>query len=401
MTDAHAAPIKKPAQRLEALDGLRGLAAVVVFAHHALVLLYGPLAGVNMRNWPARPQIVFEAMQHTPVAWLFNGTFAVSFFFVLSGFVLTRAMGTAPKAARVARLVTTRFLRLSPLVVLGTALSFAAFGISVRHLDMLLPLTGNDSTSHIHPALLAQHGIAVALKQALFGIWRGAEAGDLFDPPLWSIGYELKGSLLIYLLGGAFAQTPRRNAKYYVGVPLGIIFMGPATLSFLAGMYIAERSREHDDNILPVGRNTLIALVALALSWASVHPWNRHLWLPLPFNPPELVDTAISTACSVFLMAAGLQWPSMRRVLQTRLVQFLGHASYGLYIIHVPLLYVLCGPLLTPCRAYMGMHAAALTTSSIVLGLALYVGGLLIRYVDTPIAQWSKNKVAAWLDDAG
>lgn len=395
------APVKKPSSRLEALDGLRGLAAVIVFAHHALVLLYGPLAGVNAHRWPARPQIVFEAMQRTPVAWLFNGTFAVSFFFVLSGFVLTRAMGTAPDAARVARLVTTRFLRLSPLVLLGTALSFGLFNISVRHLDILLPLTGNDSSAHIHPALLLQHNVVIAFKQALFTIWRGAEAGDLFDPPLWSIGYELKGSLLIYLIGGAFAQTARKHAKYYVGIPLGIIFMGPATLSFLAGMYIAERSRVQNDNILPVGRNVLIGLVAVALTWASVHPWNRHLWLPLPFNPPELVDTAISTLCSVFLMAAGLQWPTMRRVLETRLVQYLGHASYGLYIIHVPLLYVLTGPLLTLCRGRMGMHAAALTTSSIVLALALFFGGLLITHIDTPIARWSKTKVAAWLDHAG
>jgi peptidoglycan/LPS O-acetylase OafA/YrhL len=387
------------ASRLQALDGLRGLAAVVVFAHHALVLLYGPLAGVNEHHWPVRPQLVLQALQRTPVAWVFNGTFAVSFFFVLSGFVLTRAMGPAPGPARVARLTTARFLRLLPLVVLGTLFGYVAFGPAVRHLDQLLNLTGNDSHAYIHPSLLANHGIFTAVKQCLFVIWRGTGAEYLLDPPLWSIGIELKGSLLVYLLAGAFSETPNRSAKYWVGVPLGICFMGAATLSFLAGMYVAERSRERNDQILDVSRPVLVGLAALAFVWASVHPWNRHLWLPLPFNPPEMVDTAISTACSIFLMAAGLQLAAFRAVLLSRAVQFLGHASYGLYVTHVPLLYLGAAPILAWTKTWMNADGAAVLTSGVILAVSLSFGSLLISYVDGPVARLSKNWVTKWLEN--
>jgi peptidoglycan/LPS O-acetylase OafA/YrhL len=393
------AKVSRPkTSRLEALDGLRGLAAVVVFAHHALVLLYGPLAGVNEHHWPVRPQLVMRALQRTPVAWVFNGTFAVSFFFVLSGFVLTRAMGVSPAPARIARLITARFLRLLPLVVLGTFFGYVAFGPAVRHLDMLLNLTGNDSHAYIHPSLLANHGLLTAIKQCLFVIWRGTEAEFLFDPPLWSIGIELKGSLLVYLLAGAFSDTPNRGAKYWVGVPLGICFMGAATLSFLAGMYVAERSRAQNDRILEVSRPVLVGLAALAFVWASVHPWNRHLWLPLPFNPPEMLDTAVSTACSVFLMAAGLQLAAFRAVLLSRFVQFLGHASYGLYVAHVPLLYLGAAPLLTWTKTWMNADGAAVLTSGIILSVSLIVGSLLISYIDGPVARLTKAWVTKWLD---
>jgi peptidoglycan/LPS O-acetylase OafA/YrhL len=389
--------LRPKTSRLGALDGLRGLAAVVVFAHHALILLYGPLAGVNEHHWPVRPQLVFRAMQRTPVAWVFNGTFAVSFFFVLSGFVLTRAMGLSPTPARIARLITARFLRLLPLVVLGTLFGYLAFGPAVRHLDQLLNLTGNDSHAYIHPSLLASHGVFTAVKQCLFVIWRGTGAEYLLDPPLWSIGVELKGSLLVYLLAGAFSQTPNRRAKYWVGVPLGICFMGAPTLSFLAGMYVAERSRENNDKILNVSRPALVGLAALAFIWASVHPWDRHLWLPLPFNPPEMLDTAISTAGSVFLMAASLQLAAFEAFLLTRPVQFLGHASYGLYVTHVPLLYLGVAPLLTWAKTWMNADGAAVLTSVTILLVSLTIGSMLIRYVDSPVARFSKRWVTKWL----
>jgi peptidoglycan/LPS O-acetylase OafA/YrhL len=385
--------------RLEALDGLRGLAAVVVFAHHAMVLLYGPLAGINEHNWPVRPQLALEVLQHAPVAWVFNGTFAVSFFFVLSGFVLTRAMGPAPQPARIARLVTARFMRLLPLVILGTLVGYLGFDLAVHQLDKLLCLTGNDSRAYIHPSLLQNHGMLAAIKQAFLLIWRGSAAEYLFDPPLWSIGVELKGSLLVYLLAGAFAQTPRANAKYWVGIPLGVCLIGASSLSFLAGMFVAERSRERGDIILAVPRPLVIAGAFAALIWASVHPWDRHLWLPLPFNPPELLDSLISTLCSVLLMAAGLQLATLRKILSSSPIQYLGHASYGLYIIHVPLLYLGTAPLLAWGRAHMNASLAAVITSGVLLALSLFVGGLLITYVDTPIARRSKKSVVRWLDD--
>ena len=395
--DVATAPAGPPRGRLFPLDGLRGLAAVVVFAHHALILLYGPLAGVNEHHWPIRPRQGMWALQHLPVAWLFNGTFAVSFFFVLSGFVLTRAMGPAPKPDRIARLVTVRLLRLLPLVLLGTALGFMTFDLAVQQLDALRLLAGNDSSAYIEAELLARHGPMVAVKQVLATIWRGATAASLFDPPLWSIGVELKGSLLVYLLAGTFATTPRAAAKYWVGVPLGLCLMGTASLSFLAGMGAAEYGKTRDDVLLPLPRAALYGLLLLALGWASVHPWDRNLWLPLPCNPPEILDTLMSTACALVLMASGLQLAGLRWFLASRPVQFLGHASYGLYVLHVPLLYVGLAPLLRLFDPVLGRDAAGLASLTLLLALALALGSAIISHVDTPLARWSKRRVEVWL----
>lgn len=382
--------------RLVPLDGLRGIAALIVFAHHALALLYGPLAGVAEYHWPAYPRLAHSALQHVPVGWMFNGAFAVSFFFVLSGFVLTLAVGAKAETPRIARLMAYRLLRLSPLVVVATLLGFAVYSPCIRSLDMLRCISGNDSHAYISGDLLANHSFLAAFRQMAYGIWRGARPDTLFDPPLWSIGEELKGSLLVYTLLGLFGTKVRSDAKYWVGVPIGLCLMGPSSLCFLAGMYAAEASRDRG-TILDISERRLMLALGLVLVWASVHPWDRHLWLPLPFNPPEIVGTLISAAGSVVLVAAGLQLTRLRNSLESGPVRFLGHASYGLYVVHVPILYVLTGPLFRLLHRHMPFHLATLGAAAVCLALSLGLGALLVDYVDIPLSQRSKSWVSRWV----
>jgi hypothetical protein len=69
-------------RQLVELEALRGIAAMIVFFHHFLLLIAPRLHG---RNFPDDP----IALVRTPLFALVNGSAAVAVFFVLSGFVLT------------------------------------------------------------------------------------------------------------------------------------------------------------------------------------------------------------------------------------------------------------------------------------------------------------------------
>lgn len=74
--------------RLPALDGLRGVAALVVVAFH--VLLLSPSFADRAEAGPGlRPADPSWWLTHAPLYLLWAGQQAVFLFFVLSGFVLT------------------------------------------------------------------------------------------------------------------------------------------------------------------------------------------------------------------------------------------------------------------------------------------------------------------------
>ena len=81
----------------EVLDGLRGVAALMVLIYH-----------------------IFECFDYTPVP---HGNLAVDFFFVLSGFVIGYAYDDRwQKGLTTVQFIRRRLIRLHPMVVIGVLL---------------------------------------------------------------------------------------------------------------------------------------------------------------------------------------------------------------------------------------------------------------------------------------
>lgn len=91
--------------RYEILDGLRGVAAMLVVAHH-----------------------LFETYFHTaPNQPINHGYLAVDFFFVLSGFVIGYAYDDRWNRMSIWNFAKRRLVRLHPMVIFGTLIGTALF----------------------------------------------------------------------------------------------------------------------------------------------------------------------------------------------------------------------------------------------------------------------------------
>jgi len=152
----------------ELLDGLRGVAALLVVFYH-----------------------IFEGLSFaaggTPITTINHGYLAVDFFFILSGFVIGYAYDD-----RLGKTMTTgnffkrRLIRLHPMIIMGVILG-------AKKSDQLGPLSGNISplprTSYLAPGRAGMKNIAQSVDSitaeiaALFRIYRQHPLRGFHSPP--------------------------------------------------------------------------------------------------------------------------------------------------------------------------------------------------------------------------
>lgn len=155
------------------LDGLRGVAALMVIFYH-----------------------VFEAFATSPIDQQFNhGYLAVDFFFILSGFVIGYAYDDRWKTMTTKDFIKRRLIRLHPMVVLGAVLGVIAFCIQ-----------GCEKWDGTHVSISM---VMLALLINLFLIpavpGSGPEIrgnGEMFplNGPSWSLFFEYIGNIMYGLV---------------------------------------------------------------------------------------------------------------------------------------------------------------------------------------------------------
>ena len=309
----HAARLARPyLPRLDSLTGLRFFAAYMVLMHH------------------------FTNFAQLPVIWHWAGfgTTGVSFFFVLSGFVLTWSFVPSDTAPR---FYWRRFARVWPLHFVTTLMAVPVFymwrdvpmdwtgvALSVFLLHAWVPtvstyFAGNPASWSLscemffyalHPLLVRRTliagiallgGCTVAVLVALYVVadlaidWPARIAGWLlYVSPLFRVGE--------FLVGMALAAAIRRGVRS----PLGVI---PATA--LLGAWFALYY-----NLAPhLGANLQIAIADLSYPALAV-----------------LYALLIAAAAQLDLAAK----PSL---LRWRPMVMLGQWSYALYLVHATIIY--------------------------------------------------------------
>lgn len=322
----------KNGARLTALDGLRGVAAVVVLLHHSLYTNPefpgapgGGHAPVGSPMW---------WISYTPLKLATAGVESVIVFFVLSGLVVTlpvvRRRGfdwVAYFPRRVVRLMVP---------VAASVLLAAAWVAAIPQVSTQPSGTWLSSSST--PAFSWEYVVKAI---DLLG-------GDgQINNPLWSLRWEFAFSLLLPV----FAIAALAVRKWWIGglaLACALTWLGARAGSaeleylpaFFVGAVIAVR--------LDVVRNTadrinrrwfrhpLWALLTVGSALLLIAPW---LVGPGVGQIPELdpVLKGLVPLSAAGLVVAALGWTPLRAVFESRPFQFLGAISFSLYLVHVPI----------------------------------------------------------------
>lgn len=357
--------------RLIALDGLRGLAALIVLACHALLvtpalsIAYGIGAGsIDPTQW---------WLTFTPVHLFWAGTEAVYVFFVLSGYVLTRAMTGASTTAwpgyyvrRLVRLYLPVWAAVALAALLYAFLPAPAVGASgwlaLHDVHIDAPTIGRDMSLLIDP-------------------------GDLITP-LWSLKWEVVFSLLLPLVLVLAAWTRRLPAIVAIVLMLGVIGTGQAVGSFALlflpmfgigvllardrGRWSARYGRLRAP--MRIGLGVVATLTLLA-------PWILGAATASPdHGAVALMLSAAGAALVVLLFAHD---PAAIAVGSSRPLQWVGRRSFSLYLTHEPVVVTV---------AILTGWTTGWPVLLVSVGPALVIAGVFHRCCEAPahrLAGWS------------
>lgn len=338
--------------RFLALDGLRGVAAIVVVIHHVYWTMRGD------------PMFVF-------------GPLAVDFFFILSGFVISFAYEQRLRDGRIsfAGYARRRIVRLYPLIVLGALLGLS-FHLWSGGKDAL-----DDPFAYLAASLLCLP----------FGFAQNG-AYDFLNPPAWSLFFEI----FVSLAYGALAT--RLSAVRLL------------VLVVIAGAALAWGGLHFNTNQLGIaGENFVFGFARVIFSFGTGVLLQRlHRRRPLPIAVPALVPAAVIVGIMgmpylargempLNLIAVLAVFPAMIFIGASSpeggrasrwLLGKLGDISYPLYIIHWPLFWWINAqviPRLPPAdvRIY-GLIATAL---AIILSYAV------LKLYDEPVRAWLTRRM--------
>ncbi|OQE32749.1 hypothetical protein PENFLA_c001G08505 [Penicillium flavigenum] len=420
-----------PSRPTAYLDGLRGFAALLVYwGHHQLWAHDGGVGNAFELAYGYDGKYYFACLPG--IRTLFSGGhFAVSVFFVLSGYVLSMRPLVSIQDGDYAGLgkglssaVFRRWFRLY-IPVICTTLCYITF----LHLFQITAV----------PELQGSYRAELwnwyaEFKNFSFPLRTGGEPWFTYNFHAWSIPVEHRGSLAVYTAVLAFSRF-RRNARLLGEVALVVYLLyiadGSHYAMFIAGMLLQDLDLLAVRNDLPrfflrlgpfkAAIMTVLFYASLYLGGVPSHTDNLQQlrdspgWYLLSFLKPQAVfdyKWFYLFWAAVFLVActSHLQW--LKAFFTAPFNQYLGRISFAFYLVHGPVLWTLGDRLYAavgfvrdshyqncpwwinrlplPNVGPLGLEVNFLVANLVLLPLTIWLAEITTRLVDEPAVKFSQ-----------
>ena len=361
------------------LDGLRGVAAILVLFYH----VFEGFSFAELTNGAGDGLI--RTLNH--------GHIAVDFFFMLSGFVLSYAYDDRWTGMTIGQFFKRRLIRLHPMLVMGALIGFVTFAV----VDFQRWDGTTTPTSWVMVALMLTMLMVPAVPGVPYEVRGNGEMFPL-NGPGWSLFFEYVGNVLYALIIRRLSTRALAVLTVVLGVVHAGFFVGNVSgydmvgvgwtidavnfwgglvrmlFPFSVGMLLARIFRPCKvKGAFALCTLTLVALFSVPYITSSSNVSLNSLY--------EVACIVIFFPLLVWIGASG----SIRSEWLGKVNRVLGDISYPLYIVHYPLMYIFYAWLID--KRYYSLHASwpialLVVVSSIVLAI------LCLKLYDIPVRRW-------------
>ncbi len=367
----------------ELLDGLRGVAAILVLIYH----IFEGFAFAESTNGEGSGLITT----------LNHGHIAVDFFFILSGFVISYAYDDRWGKMSLGGFFKRRLIRLHPMLIMGAVVGMISFLLTgcQQWSGEVTPI------SWVMIALL----LTIFMVPALPGLpYEVRGNGEMFplNGPMWSLFFEYIGNILYALVIRRLSTKLLAVLTAILGVLHAWIFVGDLSgydsvgigwtidtinfwgglvrmlFPFTMGMLLARTFKPREvKGAFWICSAMLIAVFAVPYIAKSGAISLNSLY--------EVVCIAVIFPIIVWLGACGKGGDNYTG----RINNFLGELSYPLYIVHYPIMYIFYKRLIEN-RCYTLGDTLGLSALVVLSSVALAYACL--KLYDEPVRKWLARK---------
>jgi peptidoglycan/LPS O-acetylase OafA/YrhL len=356
-------------RKLVPLEGLRGIAALVVVIYHLVLGFTAKGVGVVPHGHGTLDTLLQFALG------LLNGGAAVAVFFVLSGFILSLPFARDRRPSRVAVTMLKRWPRLAGLSCVACLLAFVLIRWSGHNYEVAADIIGagwmaTHGNAPIVPEHLTWWG---ALREGLVGVFTRGEVR--FDSPLWTMRIELFCSFAVFL------AAPMLFAIRSWGLRLALVGLGfyvsgtqfPATYlaDFLVGIVLAMLFAEERLPDIPNLAALPLGVLAVYL-FSFTYEQNLRIHAPLKaLLPPGDTGHFVWDAGAVTTIVLLLGNPLLRRIFSKRWAVWLGLLSFPIYLVHGPIMLSVGATSFLSGLAWLTPQDSALMAACVSIALTL------------------------------
>ncbi len=371
--------------RLKYLDGLRGLAAMVVVLHHFMLAFYPATYTGNQQHSHFSNLHYDVFIAHSPLNIFVNGSFAVCIFFVLSGMVLSRQFLLTKNLEVISEQAARRYFRLIIPIFFSSLLAYLLVQFNLFSNKEVAVITKSD----FWLAVLWQHKYTV-VSFFLMGLVDIILTGkNSINNVLWTMATEFFGSFLVFATLG-LTHFLRKRFLIYCLIIFGLIWINNYYyICFIAGIILMESQHSNDFkwlNNLKSSISISLLLVGLFLGSIPSGDYNSggRIYHFLIWNIDEVVKSYIvyHVAAAILLVLAINNIKVLQKLLSTSFFTFLGKISFSIYLLHSLVLGSICMFLFLKIYPLMSYHWAASLVFVVFILMSILVSYFFAIYVD-------------------
>lgn len=369
----------------ELLDGLRGVAAILVLFYH----IFEGFSFAELQNKAGDG--IITTLNH--------GHIAVDFFFILSGFVISYAYDDRWKKMSTWQFFKRRLIRLHPMLIMGAIIGFAAFAfVGFERWDGTAAPAG-----WVMTALLLTMFMIPAVPGLPYEVRGNGEMFPL-NGPTWSLFFEYIGNILYALFMRRISTKLLTVFTVLLGIAHAWFFIGNASGYDSIGVGWAI----NEENFL-IGGGLLRMLFPFSMGMLLARTfkprkikgafWICSITLTVLFSVPYIASTGSISLNSLYeFVCIALLFPvivwigacgSAGSGITSKANRILGDISYPLYIVHYPIMYVFYAWLIEKKYYTLG---DCWETALLVVISSILLAFLCLKFYDEPVRRWLGKK---------